>query len=141
MSFISGAYFEVYLAGPGALLMGNFLSVSGLDMEFEYEVYCEGGSSYPRFFYKQAKPQTLVLEQGTVTATMGDGASVLANLVNLGGSIPLAGTIMLKDSFGDTKRVWNVVGAHLVRYVGPKLDSNQPNLAVSRIELMHNGVT
>jgi phage tail-like protein len=141
MSFISGAYFEVYLAGPGALLMGNFLSVSGLDMEFEYEVYCEGGSSYPRFFYKQAKPQTLVLEQGTVTATMGDGASILANLVNLGGSIPLAGTIMLKDSFGDTKRVWNVVGAHLVRYVGPKLDSNQPNLAVSRIELMHNGVT
>ena len=141
MSFISGAYFEVYLAEPGALLMGNFLSVSGLDMEFEYEVYCEGGSSYPRFFYKQAKPQTLVLEQGTVTATMGDGASILANLVNLGGSIPLAGTIMLKDSFGYTTRVWNVVGAHLVRYVGPKLDSNQPNLAVSRIELMHNGVT
>lgn len=139
MSFISGAYFEVALFGAGVSLMGNFLSITGLDMEFEYEVYCEGGSRYPRYFYKNAKPQTLVLEQGTITSVY-DGASVLAGLVNAGGSIPLAGTIMLKDSFGDTKRVWNVVGAHLVRYVGPRLDSNQPALAVSRIELMHNGV-
>ena len=53
MSFISGAYFEVALFGAGVGLMGNFLSVTGLDMEFEYEVYCEGGSRYPRYFYKQ----------------------------------------------------------------------------------------
>ena len=137
MSFLSGAYFEVYLAGPGGVLAGHFLGVSGLDMEFEYEVYCEGGSSYPRFFYKNAKPQMLVLEQGTMTLV--DSASTLANAVNLGSSMPMAGTIMLKDSFGDTQRVWNIAGAHLVRYVGPKLDSNQPNLAVSRIELMYNG--
>ena len=97
MSFISGAYFEVALFGTGVGLMGNFLSVTGLDVEFEYEVYCEGGSRYPRYFYKQAKPQTLVLEQGTVTSTY-DGASILANLVNAGGSIPLAGVITLKVS-------------------------------------------
>ncbi|MCD8335245.1 MAG: phage tail protein [Clostridiales bacterium] len=106
-------------------------------MEFEYEVYCEGGSSYPRYFFKNAKPQTLVLEQGTVTSV--DSVSVLINLVNLGVSVPLEGTIMLRDSFGNTMRVWTICGAHLVKYVGPSLNSNQPELAVSRIELMYNG--
>ena len=60
-------------------------------------------------------------------------------MVNLGMSVPLAGTVMLRDSFGSVMRVWNIAGAHLVRYVGPRLDSNQPSLAVSRIELMYNG--
>lgn len=139
MSFLSGGYFDVYLVSvTGVVIMGNFLSVTGLDMEFEYEVFAEGGSTYPRYFFKNTKPQTLVLEQGTVTAVL-DAASVLTAEVNSGMSAPLAGTIILKDSFGETKRVWNIAGAHLVRYVGPKLDSNQPNLAVSRIELMHNG--
>ena len=137
MLLLSGVYFDVNLVGVGALLMGNFVAVSGLDMEFEYETYCEGGSSYPRFFFKQAKPQTLVLEQGTVTSI--DSVSLLVDMVNLGMSIPLAGTVTLRDSFGATVRTWSVAGAHLVRYVGPRLDSNQPSLAVSRIELMYNG--
>ena len=134
---LSGAYFDVYLAGVGAALIGNFVSVSGLDMEFEYEIFCEGGSSYPRFFYKQAKPQTLVLEQGTVTSV--DSVGILVNMVNLGMSIPLAGTVILRDSFGESQRVWTIAGAHLVTYVGPRLDSNNPSLAVSRIELIYGG--
>ena len=44
---ISGAYFDVLLIGTGAVLAGGFSSVSGLDMEVDYEVYTEGGSSYP----------------------------------------------------------------------------------------------
>ena len=43
------------------------------------------------------------------------------------------------DSFGSPKRAWGVVGAHLVKYVGPQLNSNQASMAVSRIELIHNG--
>ena len=140
MPHLSGAYFEVDLvSATGVALLGNFLSVSGLDMEFEYEVFAEGGSNYPRFFYKNVKPQMLVLERGTVSSDILDAAAALAGEVNQGMSAPMAGLIRLKDSFGNTKRVWNIVGAHLVRYVGPKLDSNQPSLAVSRIELMHNG--
>ena len=60
---ISGAYFDVLLVGVGALLAGGFTSVSGLGMEADYEVYTEGGSNYPRFFFKNTKPQRLVLEQ------------------------------------------------------------------------------
>ena len=134
---IAGTHFEVFLVGTGAVLAGGFLSVSGLDMEVEYEVYTEGGSNYPRFFFKNSKPQRLILEQGVVTTV--DSVSLLMAMVNQGMSIPLAGTIVLMDSFGSTKRAWSVVGAHLVKYVGPQLNSNQASMAVSRIELIHNG--
>ena len=137
MAFLSGAFFEVMLIGPGAVLAGSFTSVSGLNMEADYEVYQEGGSNYPRFFFNQIKPQTLVLEQGVVTTI--DSVSLLMGMVNQGMSIPLGGTIMLKDRFGSTQRVWTIVGAHLQRYIGPDLNSNQPSLAVSRIELLYNG--
>ena len=134
---ISGAYFEVLLIGPGAVLAGGFHAVSGLDMEAEYEFYTEGGSSYPRCFFKNIRPQHLVLEQGVVTTV--DSVSLLMAMVNQGMSIPLAGAIILRDSFGAPQREWTIVGAHLQKYVGPKLNSNQASAAVSRIELIHNG--
>ena len=134
---ISGAYFDVLLIGTGVVLAGGFSSVSGLDMEVDYEVYTEGGSSYPRFFFKNVKPQQLVLEQGVVTTV--DSVSLLMAMDNQGMSIPLAGSIILKDSFGVPQRQWSVVGAHLQKYVGPQLNSNQASVAVSRIELIHNG--
>ena len=134
---ISGAYFDVLLIGTGAVLAGGFSSVSGLDMEVEYEVYTEGGSSYPRYFFKNVRPQRLVLEQGVVTTV--DSVSLLMAMVNQGMSIPLAGTIILRDSFGTPQREWTIVGAHLQKYVGPQLNSNQASVAVSRIELIHNG--
>lgn len=135
---LSGSYFEVLLAGAGALLSGGFKRVSGLDMEVDYEVYNEGGSLYPRYFFNGVKPQVLVLEQGVVTDI--DSVSLLMAMVNQGMSVPLAGTITLKDSFGNSQRVWSVAGAHLRKVSGPQLNSDQPGLAVTRIELMHNGV-
>lgn len=59
--YLSGAYFEVFLAGAGAVLAGRFTAVSGLGMELEYETYNEGGLNYPRFFFKETKPQVLTL--------------------------------------------------------------------------------
>ena len=136
-SYLSGAYFEVALLGAGAALTGRFTSVSGLNMEVEYEVYNEGGLNYPRFFFKETKPQILVLEQGVVTDV--DSVSLLMNMCILGMSIPLAGTITLKDSFGESQRIWSIVGAYLQKYIGPELNSNQAALAVSRMELIYNG--
>ena len=137
MAYLSGTYFEVYLVGTGAYLAGEFTSVSGLSMEVDYEVFNEGGLNYPRFFMKEVKPQILTLSQGVVTDI--DSASLLMAMVNQGMSIPLAGTVILKDATGSAKRTWTIVGAHLMKYIGPDLDSNQPALAVSRIELIHNG--
>lgn len=134
---ISGAYFDVALVGVGVVLAGGFLSVSGLDMEADYEVYTEGGSNYPRFFFKNVVPQHLVLEKGVITTV--DSMSMLMGMVNQGMSIPLAGTIILRDSFGTPQREWAIVGAHLQKYVGPQLNSNQASQAVSRVELIYDG--
>ena len=134
---LSGSYFDVLLIGTGAVLAGGFASVSGLDMEADYEIYTEGGSNYPRYFFKNVKPQHLALEQGVVTTV--DSVSLLMGMVNQGMSIPLAGTIILRDSFGTPQREWTIVGANLQKYVGPQLNSNQASVAVSRIELIHNG--
>lgn len=68
-----------------------------------------------------------------------DSVSVLMGMCNQGMSVPLAGTVILKDSFGAPQRVWNIVGAHLQKYMGPELDANQAAVAVSRIELLYNG--
>ena len=135
--YLSGAYFEVFLAGVGAVLAGRFTAVSGLGMELEYETYNEGGLNYPRFFFKEVKPQVLTLQEGVVTDV--DSVSLLMGMCNQGMSIPLAGTVILKDSFGESKRVWSIVGAHLQKYMGPELDANQAAVAVSRIELVYNG--
>ena len=137
MAYLSGSYFEVFLAGTGAVLAGEFTSVTGLNMEVDYEVYNEGGLNYPRFFMKEAKPQILSLGQGVITDI--DSVSLLMSMCNQGMSIPLAGTVILKDATGIPQRTWTIVGAYLQRYIGPELNSNQPALAVSRIELIYNG--
>lgn len=140
---LSGSYFEVLLEsgdtqGDRVALSGGFLSVSGLDMEVDYEVFNEGGSLYPRYFIQAAKPQVLVLERGVMADP--DSVSKLMVMVSQGKSVPLHGTITLKDSFGETVRTWSVADAHLRKVSGPQLNSNQPSLAVTRVELMHNGV-
>ncbi len=135
--YLSGSYFEVALAGPGAAIAGRFTAVSGLNMEVEYEVFNEGGLNYPRFFLKENKPQVLVLEQGVVTTV--DSVSALMGMCAVGMSIPLAGEVILMDSYGTPQRNWTIVGAYLQKYIGPELNSNQPALAVSRIELIYNG--
>ena len=137
MDFLSGAYFEVALTGENVDLTGRFTSVSGLNMEVEYEIYNEGGSSYPRFFYKESKPQVLVLEQGVLID--GDGFSRLMVQCVQGQVLPLGGTVALKDSFGVSQRTWVITGAYLQKYMGPELNSNQAALAVSRVELLYNG--
>ena len=137
LDYVSGAYFEVALIGPGAAITGRFTAVSGLNMEIEYEVYNEGGLKSPRFFFKENKPQTLVLEQGVVTTV--DSVSLLMAMCASGMAVPLAGTVILMDSFGAPQRTWTIVGAYLQKYIGPDLNSNQPAVAVSRIELIYNG--
>ncbi|MBQ3077427.1 MAG: phage tail protein [Clostridia bacterium] len=137
--FTSGAYFSVVLGGNPLGMSGRFTSVSGLGMQFEYETVREGGSMYPRYFLKHAVPQTLVLEQGTVTSV--DTFSAWVNMVNMGMSVPLAGIITLNDHRGIAMRTWTIAGAHIVKYVGPNLDSNNVQLAVNRIELLYGGCT
>ena len=143
--YLSGSYFDVTLVGAvgaiaallGAGLSGRFLSISGLNMEMEYETFREGGSNYTRFFMNATKPQVLVLEQGVLT-----DASKIILMIQAGIKgivVPLSGVITLKDSFDKSQRTWIIQDAYLQKYVGPELNSNQPTVAVQRLELLYNG--
>jgi len=139
--FVTGSYFSVTVICdviPVFGASGRFTKVSGLGTEFEYEFYNEGGSNYHRAFFKQTKPMKLVMEQGTCTSF--DGFGMIANAINLGISLTFTIIIILKDHTGDNVREWTVNGAHLTKYVGPVLDANKSELAVSRVEFIYNGV-
>ena len=135
--YVPTAYFDVLFGGEVIGLSGKFTSISGLGVEFDYETYIEGGSNYPRYFMKNIVPQTLILEQGTVTTVDTFSAWILK--VNSGMNLTLNGVITLKDHTGDKKRSWIVHSAFPLRYVGPSLNSLTSELAISRIELRHNG--
>ena len=139
--YVSGSYFDVTIigvpVGPVLGTSGRFTRVSGLGGEFQYDYYNEGGSNYNRAFFKQVSPSTLVLEQGTVTDF--DHISLAMNLINLGTEVTFTIIVLLRDHTGSTVREWTIMGAHLTKYEGPAMDSNQSQLAVSRIEFVYNG--
>lgn len=143
--YVSGSYFDVSLTATagdianqlGNGLSGRFMSVSGLNMEMEYETYQEGGANYTNFFLKSPKPQVLVLEQGVLTD--GSKIAIIMKACVSGILIPLGGTVTLKDTFGEPQRSWMIQDAYLQKYIGPELNSNQPAVAVHRIELLYNG--
>lgn len=134
---LAGAYFDVDLSGSGIALSGGFTSVSGLGTEVDYEVYTEGGSNSPCYFFRGTKPRHLVLEQGVVTTL--DRVSLLMRMITQGMTVPLSGSITLRDSFGASVRMWMIQDAHLIRYEGPRLDSNQVSMAVNRLEFLYSG--
>ncbi|MCR4745456.1 MAG: phage tail protein [Lachnospiraceae bacterium] len=134
--YVSGAYFDVKIGGVSGL-SGKFTSVRGLGMAVGYQTYFEGGSMTPHFLVENAIPQQLVLEQGTVTEK--DAFSSWIENVNGGVSNVVDGDITLKDAAGNSVRSWHINDAVLVSYTGPDLDSNSPQLAVSRIVLMYGG--
>ncbi len=136
--YVSGAYFEVNIGGISGL-SGKFTSVRGLGMALEYETYFEGGSMAPHFLVGNAIPQQLILEQGTVTEK--DSFAEWISDVNSGVSLPTSGDISLKDAAGNEMRSWHITDAVLVSYSGPEMDSNSPQLAISRIVLMYGGCT
>jgi phage tail-like protein len=135
--YVPTAFFDVQFGSAITGLSGQFISVSGLGVEFDYDVYVEGGSNYPRYFFKNVVPQVLTLEQGTVTTT--DAFAEWLAKVNSGVALTLDGVITLKDHAGQSMRSWAVAGAFPLKYIGPSLNSMASELAVSRIELRHNG--
>lgn len=138
LEYVSNSYFDVSLGDDVTGLNGQFISVSGLGIELEYETFTEGGGPARRFFVGTTA-QTLVMEQGTVTGS--DAFSDLIGKIKDGIPKEISGTVTLRDHTGKTQREWKIDGAMIVKYIGPSLNSNQAELAVSRIEMVYGGCT
>ncbi|GHU57900.1 hypothetical protein FACS1894133_1650 [Clostridia bacterium] len=135
--FVPSSFFTAEFIGPFIGMSGQFTSVTGLGVEVEYETYNEGGCAMPHRFFKGLVPQTLVLEQGTVTNV--DVFSAWITLIAAGSRSPLNGVIMLNNHSGIPVRTWVITDALLSKYIGPNLNSLRSELAVSRIEMIYSG--
>lgn len=123
------------------LVKGGFTEVSGLESEIKLEEYQEGGQNqfshqfpgvitYPRLVLSRGLTDIDALWNWYQNATQGK-----IRFKN--------GTIMLYDRRQQTAVMrWNFKRAYPVKWVGPQLNaSNGTEIAVERLELVHQGLT
>ncbi len=120
------------------LQIGGFTEVTGLSSEIELESYQEGGvNNYIHKFPKQTTYPNLVLSRGLTN----DEALWQWYQEASQGRIKLKnGTITLRDSPGKEVMWWNFKQAYPVKWEGPQFNASSDNIAIERIELVHQGI-
>ena len=130
-----GCLFTVEIEG---LLAGGFAEVSGLEMELETEAYREGG----RNDMVHALPVgvnygRLVLQRGIADSeVLWRWQSDVRN----GQMVRHTVRVTLRDSEGRPRRDWRCVDALPVKWTGPEFKAGDAQVAVERLELVHNGL-
>ena len=130
-----GCLFTVEIEG---LLAGGFAEVSGLEMELETEAYREGG----RNDMVHALPVgvgygRLVLQRGVADSeVLWRWQSDVRN----GQMVRHTVRVTLRDSEGRPRRDWRCVDALPVKWTGPEFKAGDAQVAVERLELVHNGL-
>jgi phage tail-like protein len=130
-----GCRFTVEIEG---IQVGGFAEATGLEMELETETYREGGRndmvhalpvgvSYGRLVLQRGIADTEVLWRWQSDVRNG---KVIRHTVRL----------TLCDTEGNPKRDWRCVDAMPVKWSGPELKANEAQVAVERLELVHNGL-
>ena len=120
------------------LQIGGFTEVTGLSSEIELEQYQEGGANdYIHKFPKKTTYPNLVLSRGL---TNDDELWQWYQEASQGRIKTKNGTITLRDSQGKEVMWWNFKRAYPVKWEGPKFDASSNEIAIERIELVHQGI-
>ena len=121
--------FHVELGGISA---GGFLRCSGLGGGVDVFDYLEGGSEVPRRFVGTRHFDTIVLERGLTKSRQlydwfcrGDRRD---------------GAIVLLSRGGEERMRWGFSRAWPRRWEGPDLDADRSEVAVERLEIVHEGI-
>ncbi|GGA02111.1 phage tail protein [Okeania sp. KiyG1] len=123
----------------GGVVVGGFSEVSGLSSEIELESYEEGGlNGYVHKFPKHTTYPNLVLSRGLVNI---DLFSIWYEATSQGLIQQLNGTILLLNSQGLPVTWWTVKKAYPVKWEGPQLNASSDEIAVEKIELVHQGIS
>ncbi|MGI6778044.1 MAG: phage tail protein [Acetivibrionales bacterium] len=122
----------------GPELRGNFARVSGLENEIEFEEYREGGVNDGVYYFPtNIRHSRLILERGVMNLNPMEAwySAVLSGVM-----IRYSGMIMLINSFGIPMKIWAFKDAYPVKYVGPELNAQSSEVAVTRMEIIHGGL-
>ena len=123
----------------GGVVVGGFSEVSGLSSEIDLESYEEGGlNDYVHKFPKHTTYPNLVLSRGLVNI---DLFYIWYQATSQGLIQQLNGTILLLNSQQIPVMWWTFKKAYPVKWEGPQFNASSENIAVEKIELVHQGIS
>ncbi len=123
----------------GGVVLGGFSEVSGLSSEINLESYEEGGlNNYVHKFPKHTTYPNLVLSRGLVNI---DLFYIWYQATSQGLIQQLNGTILLLNSQRIPVMWWTFKKAYPVKWEGPQFNASNDDIAVERIELVHQGIS
>ncbi len=123
----------------GGVVLGGFSEVSGLSSEINLESYEEGGlNDYVHQFPKKTTYPNLVLSRGLVNI---DLFYIWYQATSQGLVQQLNGTIFLLNNQQIPVMWWTFKNAYPVKWEGPQFDASSDNIAVEKIELVHQGIS
>ncbi len=115
------------------LSTGGFLRCSGLGGEVDVLEFAEGGTVTPRRFAGDRRFSPIVLEKGLTR-----GHDLYDWFV---GGEPRDGAIVLLGRTGEERLRWEFLAGWPKRWEGPSLDANSSEVAVERLEIVHEGLS
>ncbi len=123
----------------GGVVIGGFSEVSGLSSEINLESYEEGGlNDYVHQFPKHTTYPNLVLSRGLVNI---DLFYTWYQATSQGLIQQLNGTILLLNSQQIPVMWWTFKKAYPVKWEGPQFNAGSDEIAVEKIELVHQGIS
>ncbi len=123
----------------GGVILAGFSEVSGLSSEIDLESYEEGGlNGYVHKFPKHTTYPNLVLSRGLINI---DLFYIWYQATNQGLIQQLNGTILLHNNQQIPVMWWTFKNAYPVKWEGPQFDASSDNIAVEKIELVHQGIS
>lgn len=122
--------FHVEIEG---LSTGGFLRCSGLGGTVDVVEFVEGGATTPRRFPGERRFSPIVLEQGLTR-----GQLLYEWFVD---GEPRDGAIVLVGRGGEERLRWTFRAGWPTRWLGPSLDASSAEIAVERLEIVHEGLS
>lgn len=122
----------------GPMPIGSFTKISGMETEWELESYHEGGDNGgDHMFPSQIRNSRLVFEYGTGFL---DPLTRWFDMIRLGMMIKLPLMIFLNNEQKLPVKMWMLLDAMPVKYSAPNFDAMASEVAITRIEFIHNGL-
>lgn len=123
----------------GGVVTGGFSEVSGLSSEIDLETYEEGGlNGYVHKFPKHTTYPNLVLSRGIINI---DLFYLWYQATSQGLIQQLNGTILLLNNQQIPVMWWTFKKAYPVKWEGPQFNASNEEVAVEKIELVHQGIS
>ena len=120
------------------LIKAHFSDVSGLTAEIQLHEQKEGGrNDFIHQLPANGKFNNLVLKRGLANS---DDLWVWFFNTTQGKVVRKSGRVLLYDAAGKLKCYWNFTNAFPVKWEGPEFNAAANQLAVEKLELVHQGL-